>query len=551
MKIGKLLGMIDEDYLRSEVSFGFELEAVIEDRDDAFDPSEYLEKYWGGGEYKHDASVKANGNNQSDTPFEYASPVLRFTPGMVSKLRQFLNELPKINVYTNFTCSFHTHVSLPDMTDEDMMWVVMQMAVDEAFTRDVVTNLGRYQSEEFAHSGVLTAVKDAVQKYAKAYHKLTNLDVFHGELKYNPKTDALMQAGTDALSLLPLSPETNDATIGVASLRTSVMQLAYKLTSEKFSVVRMHPQGTLEWRGPRSFLDTRSSVAIMEYIRLLFAFVDFVRRAQASRYITTDGSTAIGRDAIMNDLRLARRLSDSKPIAVDRPGKKTIFDSFSTRMDRREVIDIIRKVPWLKKREFNDMKARLTEDGRLIIRDVYWMRGELTDCVIYDGSFNAAELREGTTVWNFGLTYNNNTIVNGATMAVATGVICTHLGVATLERVLQTTNKWVVGRLLIVPESNTESEIAKMLDEADIEHETHFDPFGDPEFVTTYKKKVNGKSILTVPLPQQKVRQVLEELGTFWRLEEEAHEGRLGQKLLNAMAKQHPEHSGRIKDIQI
>ncbi len=562
MKIGKLLGMMSEEYLRSDVTFGFELEAVWEEDDHGeFDMGGYLTGFWGGGEWKHDVSVHATGNNQADHPFEFASPKLAFTPGVVSKFKKFLLDLPRLRIYTNDTCSLHTHVSFPNITDDDVMWVEMQMASSPSFVKNVLTNFGKYQSEQYADPSYLDRIRESIEAYASAYREvsedreLANMArVSQARTKYGSFARAAEWAVRDSMPITTdmNSPEWKKYSkrdFAVTRLSRAARSLGENLVDEKYSIVRMHPQGTLEWRGPRSFLDAREKAGVDEYIDLLFKFVDFVRRAQFAKSVTV-GGVEVTRNPVLNDAKVARfDAGHRRPIIKPKP---TIFDRFdNSQMGQTEMIDVLKAAPWLKKQRFEFMRADVLENNSLVVRSVNWLEGDLVDGTVRFGRFARCKAHEDVTVWSFELAYDSMMVSYGAAWAVAPEVIADNYRISRTRILLNLTDNWVKGRLLIVPETGTESEIMKLLDEASVSHERHFDPIGSPSSVQNFRGRVNGAPILTEEIGNGKAKTALRELAAFWRWEDEDNDGRLSKKLLDAVAKETPEISDRIEDIKI
>lgn len=149
--------------------------------------------------------------------FEFPSPVMNLTPLNIKKCIEFLDGLKdsKFKIYTDDTCGFHTHISFPKMSDEDMVWVVCHMAIDKQL-QDELTSFKTTTGEEFDFFG----------NYASGYFLVQ-------------MNEAIKNQDWEQLSKL--------------------------ISTDKYRVIRMHPQGTLEWRGPRDFLDRQNKQIIKEF----------------------------------------------------------------------------------------------------------------------------------------------------------------------------------------------------------------------------------------------------------------------------------------------
>ena len=189
--------------LKSSFSFGFELEAVndcsqFNTREDLFD--KFCEILGDEGNMHRDGSLRCG--KYGGFTFEYSSPVFQYTPANISKVVSFLNGLNSIGVHTNRSCGFHTHISFKDITKNDVYWFILYLC-------------GTGKIHEFDKLGRTLLFN---RTYASP-NFLTRIESFlkSGDLK-------------SALNIVA--------------------------TNEKYRSIRIHPQGTLEWRGPRTFLNT-------------------------------------------------------------------------------------------------------------------------------------------------------------------------------------------------------------------------------------------------------------------------------------------------------
>ena len=252
--------MLDEARLSTEFKIGFELEGicVAEDmtsggdyglpgyhshREAEGNAKKLLDRLneklgLGEGHIESDSSVNPSGTNVTASGheyndrarteegghrswgFEYVSPIIPFIPKNINKMVNFLKGLKDIGVVTNDHCGFHTHISYPDMTREDVAWLLYCVANDESLFKEVTElDEGDYKINFFSHY----ASKEILEK-------LRDLDLDSRTMTLN--------------------------------------------TDNKYQVMRIHPQGTIEWRGPRNFINDGSAEKdIEDYIKKLYRLI--------------------------------------------------------------------------------------------------------------------------------------------------------------------------------------------------------------------------------------------------------------------------------------
>ena len=235
-----------ETLLRSEFKFGFELEAYVSNW------SEYAEY---NGEYAYDDEtgeyVEDDDYQYSDEDidydtlyeelsalfsktfgddvevegdgslgmggFEFPTPPMTLTPINIKKCIEFLYNLPnnRFGIYTDESCGFHTHISFPKMSKEDMVWIICHIALDPKLQDELIS--------------FKTSTGDEFDFFGK-------------------------WATTDFLQDIESAIKTHDWA-----------ELSKWLSNEKYRVIRIHPQGTIEWRGPRNFLNKHNLNTIKEF----------------------------------------------------------------------------------------------------------------------------------------------------------------------------------------------------------------------------------------------------------------------------------------------
>lgn len=166
-------------------------------------------------------------DDYSERTFEWPSPVLRVNPKEITNMIKFLKEITTV-INTNSSCGFHIHFGLPYKytLSQNRFWVLAQLSLDNNMLSRIVKykRIDMY-SGEYASKSLLSMLR------AKLKRMYTVKNVTHMDL---------------IKSFKPF------------------------FTTEKFMVLRQHPQGTLEWRGPRGFLDAGDNRTIEGFIKDVF-----------------------------------------------------------------------------------------------------------------------------------------------------------------------------------------------------------------------------------------------------------------------------------------
>ena len=286
-----------EKYLASQFKFGFELEAMVEDAlidfsDDYHDEVDYdslneaikeeISTAFNFSEdeieIKYDGSLEPS--NRFDYAFEWATPTMQFTPENLKRSIHGLDYLMKHNFYTNESCGFHVHLSFPNITDQDVIWIISKLSIDKPMFKKITNFEGlNFFNEEYAEKGVFEKIG-----------KLIN------EEKYS--------------------------------------ELAQYFSTKKYRMLHIHPQGTLEWRGPRDFLDDYEGIHIVyDFFKLLHEFVSWMSKSISDNHINGISKEnyfklVFGEDVKVNDyidnFNKKSRFSKMKNIISDDIEKKYV-----------------------------------------------------------------------------------------------------------------------------------------------------------------------------------------------------------------------------------
>lgn len=261
--------LIKEGYLASDYTWGFELEGICQDGEISYgDLPSYHSKSEPEGNVKklkdklddllnnanlisqnsiirekEKKNIKGNiGSDSSVRPspskggwaFEYATGVMQFSiKGALEVLRILYEELPDINVYTNNTCGFHTHASLPYLTKEDAVWLICCISCDDEIQKELT---------ELNKDDVKIDFYDTTYAGKSFYN-----EIYNGLLNKNYKKVSDIVSGLNTYD-----------------------------DNGKYRNIRLHPEkGTLEWRGPRNFLNDNNYNLIKEYIYKFYRVLQY------------------------------------------------------------------------------------------------------------------------------------------------------------------------------------------------------------------------------------------------------------------------------------
>ena len=177
------------------------------------------------GRTHYDGSVKNYLNGYQS--FEYSSIVYKFNAKNLYNLNKFFSKLDEYDMGINETCGFHTHISYKGINENDVLWITCQIAENENWIKEVTSfDDGEYHTNfynsRYAEKEYLRAIKNAID--TKNFDYLSKL-----------------------------------------------------LNNEKYRVLRIHPQGTLEWRGPRNFLNIDNGW--IKFSKKLTKVIDIFRNA--------------------------------------------------------------------------------------------------------------------------------------------------------------------------------------------------------------------------------------------------------------------------------
>jgi len=304
--------------------------------------------------------------SSDDISYEFASPVMTFNPNNLSKVIKFLTEgIRNGFINTNESCGFHVHIGFPNKysRSEDIFWVLSHMVLDD----------GGKKFEEISHlEDIRLFTQDSYDDYASLSF-LENLAYHYSML---PEKIKYYQSAFDKSNVIDAETYEEDFFFEAKKVSTKtekeaelikkefskIVQTFY--TDEKYSSFRQHPQGTLEWRGPRTFMDDGNIAFIKKFfIQKLHPLVKWISDTLSKNYLDFDntGGLRISRQAF--DLVVKEHKSPAKRV-IDNKNRK-----FDTSVPKELVDSFVKQYPkFIKNYNITNLKI-YKADGRLNVVD--------------------------------------------------------------------------------------------------------------------------------------------------------------------------------------
>ena len=181
-----------------------------------------------------------------------------------------LISLDSMGIYTNRDCAFHIHFSFPDIDKKEVAWILCCTAIDEKVKEDL---------------RALKTKTSEIKLFSDTYANPSFLNNFN-----------------------------EDLTSGDYSA------LSAKLSNIKMRTLRIHPQGTIEWRGPRGFIDANDPEIIKLMIQKIYNVVrTFSKMSNAQEW---KGDITINKKDLLSKLSLGDTEFKSKKEEANEDKKK-------------------------------------------------------------------------------------------------------------------------------------------------------------------------------------------------------------------------------------
>lgn len=254
--------------------------------------------------YHGDSSIKPE--HEDEMGYEFVSEPLTLNPSTIIASKNTILELLKDGFYTNSSCGFHIHYSYTDISFEDISWILVGLAVDP--------------------------------EAEKLFTKFGDINFFNGNY-----------ASTDIFDIIRECFEEDQ-----------LDSLVYLIDDYKYRIIRIHPQGTIEWRGPRDFMNKKEQRVISDFFIRLYKCANLIDSLLQKSSCTYSGNT-ISKDKFKEMMSNSSMSNKSK--------KESKYNNFDP--------EAIEKYPWLKGINYTGEVYYKNGSVRLI-------NGELTKSTIKD-----------------------------------------------------------------------------------------------------------------------------------------------------------------------
>lgn len=250
-----------------------------------------------------DGSGEHNGGRRDNRAFEFKSPIMNINNGNISKTIRFLCEgMTKFNIKTNDSCGFHIHMGFPEksLTHIDRLWVLLNLINDAEMLKKIST-----------------------------FH---NIHLFDGEY-----------ANFDLITNLTRIINNNDGT----SLNNKLVKSG--IVSDKYVVLRQHPQGTLEWRGPRGFMNDGDPDEIKDFfIKCFFPFAKWIKDVLSKKEVVVLGKL-LNKDLLIRESIKYNEVYKNRVVPEYFIKAKKEDFRFSDSFDKSKINSIFSNHSWIMK----------------------------------------------------------------------------------------------------------------------------------------------------------------------------------------------------------
>lgn len=367
-------------FLLSDYTIGFELECVIPKENfvkfkqfalNYFPPSHGISIPKNFEHFTEDGSIEYDTTKEDGC--EYRSPVFKLTPQNIEKIINFLTIGSREYFYTNSSCGFHIHIGIPSNfqeKDKNSFWILLNLALDKNM-QNIFKQITEY---------------NGIKLYSAPYSILNVIENINRELVedegYNRK----------------LSPEQMDK-----KLKKLINEF---FNDEKYTILRIHPQGTLEWRGPRGFLDEGGHRKIISgfFIEKLYPFIRWINDVMEKEEIKLSNGEIYTRIKVNNKIQQL-----NKYVNVEYKHK-------FVNMSGDQIAKVMYFAPWLRKADFKNAIFTINKN-MLVMKEGRW----------FDGNWVDGEISREVSFEN-GIFENGNLLTNPDNVTILGGnIYCTFL----------------------------------------------------------------------------------------------------------------------------
>ena len=355
--------IIDEAVTLREFKFGFEFECYLGEEFD----KDIIEDLPINFEITDDQTLDENSKG-----IELVSEVLTLNPSNIIKSKQCIIDLLNEGCFTDSTCGFHVHYSYNGMDYNEICWLLIVLSTNDEY-RELFTE---FKDIDFIN-----------KKYASDdffYYICDILEIGEGNITHE---------------IIPI------------------------LGNEKYRLLRIHPSGTLEWRGPRNFMNSKNFGIISDFFVRLYKVADLIDKISKIKSVTVDNKV-FTKDSLINYLK--NNPEYEKDAQYNKPNNIKVDKRFNKDQNRELIGEIFKIAPWLSKAKFEDAIIDIDKNTNKIIwvygiwedgtwKDGYWKNGIWLNGKWMNGNWKDGTWKDGTWLngtWENGI-WKNGTWENG------------------------------------------------------------------------------------------------------------------------------------------
>src|ERR1700691_4706041 len=251
--------IIDEAVTSREFKFGFEFECFIKKDIDKNIIKELPIKFkiTNDGslikdpDYIDDGGDEYENENDGYKGVELVSEVLTLNPSNIIKSKQCIVSLLRLGTYTNDTCGFHVHYSYNGMDYNEICWLLIVLSTNN--------------------------------EYRELFSEFKDINFIHESYASDEFLDVIREIIIDT----------------EGNITSSLMRL---FDDNKARLLRIHPSGTLEWRGPRNFMNSKNFSLISDFFVRLYKVADLIDKISKIKSVTVDNKV-FTKDSLINYLK--------------------------------------------------------------------------------------------------------------------------------------------------------------------------------------------------------------------------------------------------------
>lgn len=317
-------------------------------------------------------------NDDVPNAYEFKSPAMSITPKNISRTIQFLkNGIKEGYINTNETCGFHIHIGFPEVknSDKDIFWALSVLSLDEEKFNDVIYFGDKQLFGEYAGIGQIKNLGNRLKElgevitnakgimFGQKEREEFNMGAFNLDVKENMYKGYKEDFYTEA----KYKPD-NSVELGIVK-DYFIKNISYFYNDKKYNIFRQHPQGTLEWRGARGFMDSKEINKINDFlINKFYKLVKYFNEALNKKELYLGSGQVISKEVFYE--LLDKSQSPSKSGTSDK--------RFNKKQDRKDLASVFSKNTWLNKVDLRDCNLYMSE-GILNIRGINYSNYAFVD----------------------------------------------------------------------------------------------------------------------------------------------------------------------------